>query len=393
LPRNKALNGLCKPTNNRPAAFTSTRRVDRDRQACLDLPRGIDPEAKGVEAQQLSWEQKNGNEASVDLALFGAGQQPDESCECASPRGFNCEQPGDCIRRWSIAMSTCIVRVGPLGMTAYELNLLKCVCRLSQHAGRRIGHQVVDLGQEADIFVVATDDPKSVADWRARDPQALIPFVSAGPLPAGMANGVHSPRPLLASRLLAAMDICASRLQRLQSADAEPNPGVERVLRPHPLAPLASRSTLPPRRGRSILIVDDSAVARMQIEQLLLGMKLEAHCVASGEEALGAVDNFHFDLILLDVMLPGTDGYQVCRAIKKNPRTKNISVIMLTGKTSPFDRIRGKLAGCDTYLTKPVNRADFTAAMEKYLSKLSLGAAFSRPPDVAAVNTPAPKLL
>lgn len=290
-------------------------------------------------------------------------------------------------------MSSGVVRVSPLGMTAYELNLLKSVCRLSQHAGRRIGHQVVEPGQEADIFVVATDDPSSVAEWRARDPQALMPFVAAGSLPADMANGVQSPRPLFASRLLAAMDTCASRLLRLQSADAEPKQGAERVSRPHPSTTVPSRPTLPPRRGRSILIVDDSAVARMQIGQLLQGMKLEAHSVASGEEALSAVDNFHFDLILLDVMLPGTDGYQVCRAIKKNSRTKNISVIMLTGKTSQFDRIRGKLSGCDTYLTKPVNRADFTAVMEKYLSKLSLGATFSPAADVGVVSALASKPL
>jgi two-component system, cell cycle response regulator len=354
----------------------------------LELPLRFSSGARPVPPQQTSREQQSGKEHLVDVAP----ERPHDAYVAlfGVPRG---SEAADCTPRRSAAMSASVVRVSPLGMTAYELNLLKSVCRLSQHAGRGIGHQVVDLGQETDIFVVVTDDPSAVAEWRARDPRALMPFVAAGPLPADMAKGVHSPRPLLASRLLAAMDICASRMHRLQSADAALNQPADRVSQPRPSTPLPSRLTLPPRRGRSILIVDDSAVARMQIEQLLRDMKLEAHCVASGEEALGAVGNFHFDLILLDVMLPGTDGYQVCRAIKKNPRTKNISVIMLTGKTSQFDRIRGKLAGCDTYLTKPLNRADFTAVMQKYLSKLSLGAAFSPPPDVGAANTPAPKLV
>ncbi len=107
-------------------------------------------------------------------------------------------------------MDAILIRVRALGLGPHELNALKSVCRLSQQTGRPIGHELADPGGAADIFVVAMDDAQAVADWRARDPQTLIPFVAAGSSPAGAANGVHLPKPLLASRLLAAMDACAN---------------------------------------------------------------------------------------------------------------------------------------------------------------------------------------
>jgi twitching motility two-component system response regulator PilG len=73
-----------------------------------------------------------------------------------------------------------------------------------------------------------------------------------------------------------------------------------------------------------------------------------------------------YDIIFLDVILPGADGYQVCKHIKKNPLLKQTPVVMLTSKASPFDRVRGSLAGCDTYLTKPVDYQEFKQVLEKY---------------------------
>ena len=75
-----------------------------------------------------------------------------------------------------------------------------------------------------------------------------------------------------------------------------------------------------------------------------------------------------YDIIFLDVVLPGTDGYQVCKDIRKNPGTRQTPVIMLTSKSSPFDRVRGSLVGCSAYLTKPVDYNAFRAAVSKYLA-------------------------
>ncbi len=118
------------------------------------------------------------------------------------------------------------------------------------------------------------------------------------------------------------------------------------------------------------LVVDDSPTVRIKIESELLPMGVTSDCAESGEQALAMMAKNEYDIVFLDIVLPGTDGYEVCRKIKHNRDTKRVPVIMLTSKSSPFDRIRGSLAGCSTYLTKPVDHANFHAVVEKYLAQV-----------------------
>ena len=72
------------------------------------------------------------------------------------------------------------------------------------------------------------------------------------------------------------------------------------------------------------------------------------------------------DLVVLDVMLPGMDGYDVCKMIKKNKDNSLMKVVMLTSKDKTFDKIRGTMAGCDGYLTKPVDELKLRAIIERH---------------------------
>ncbi len=117
----------------------------------------------------------------------------------------------------------------------------------------------------------------------------------------------------------------------------------------------------------TILIADDN-----RVNLLLLGRGLEqqGHTVVfagHGLEALDLLRRQNFDLVLLDVVLPGADGYSVCRSIKRAQQTRKLPVVMLTSKSSPFDKIRGSLAGCDNYLTKPATALDFERTVMRYL--------------------------
>jgi two-component system, cell cycle response regulator len=71
--------------------------------------------------------------------------------------------------------------------------------------------------------------------------------------------------------------------------------------------------------------------------------------------------------VFLDVIMPGIDGYQVCKLIKSKRAANKTAVIMLTSKGSPFDRIRGAMAGCDAYLTKPVDEDKLLESIVKFL--------------------------
>lgn len=90
----------------------------------------------------------------------------------------------------------------------------------------------------------------------------------------------------------------------------------------------------------------------------------------TGEQGLEALENNRYDIIFLDVVLPGADGYQVCKTIRKNMETKHTPIVMLTSRSSPFDKVRGSLAGCSSYLTKPVDYDNFFSVLEGYLAHI-----------------------
>lgn len=119
---------------------------------------------------------------------------------------------------------------------------------------------------------------------------------------------------------------------------------------------------------RTALVVDDSLAVRrqMQIEFQLLNDQLDV--VDSAEEAIRAIESKRYDIIFLDVVMPGMDGYAACKKIKKNKLNSNTPVVMLTSRSSSFDKFKGALAGCDAYLVKPINHNEFESVYEKFTS-------------------------
>lgn len=104
-----------------------------------------------------------------------------------------------------------------------------------------------------------------------------------------------------------------------------------------------------------ILIVDDIPANLKLLDAKLTGEYFEVFAASSGPEALEAVKECQPDIILLDVMMPGMDGFEVCRRLKSSPETEHIPVIMVTALDQPKDRVQGLEAGADDFLTKPVN--------------------------------------
>lgn len=104
-----------------------------------------------------------------------------------------------------------------------------------------------------------------------------------------------------------------------------------------------------------ILVVDDIPANVKLLEARLLAEYFEVLTAADGMTALSICDQTSVDLILLDIMMPGIDGFEVCERLKTNPRTAHIPVVMVTALDQPADRVRGLKAGADDFLTKPVN--------------------------------------
>jgi signal transduction histidine kinase len=108
----------------------------------------------------------------------------------------------------------------------------------------------------------------------------------------------------------------------------------------------------------TILIVDDEIQNRKVLEALLRPEGYLTRSAASGEEALASIAQHPPDLILLDIMMPGMDGYQVATTVKANPATSNIPIIMVTALIDRNARMAGLNAGAGGFLTKPVDRAE-----------------------------------
>lgn len=116
-----------------------------------------------------------------------------------------------------------------------------------------------------------------------------------------------------------------------------------------------------------ILVVDDSLPVRIQMKNALQGYAAAIDFADTGEQAMLLLDNRKYDVIFLDVILPGKDGYEVCRYIRRHPRQRKTPVIMLTGNSMPADRVKGKMAGCDTYLIKPVRQSVLTEVIADFI--------------------------
>ena len=119
---------------------------------------------------------------------------------------------------------------------------------------------------------------------------------------------------------------------------------------------------------KTILVVEDEeALLRLQSILLVIkGYKVER--ATDGQAALEAVTRIKPDLILLDIMIPKIDGFEVCRQIKANEATRHIPVIMLTAKKSREDRIMGEQVGVDLYITKPYKSAMLIETIQRLLS-------------------------
>lgn len=117
----------------------------------------------------------------------------------------------------------------------------------------------------------------------------------------------------------------------------------------------------------NILVVDDEPSARKTIEMLLLREGYVMHFAANGPEALGHIEQNQPDVILLDVMMPGMDGFEVCQIIKDSPSLQHIPIILVTALDSKKDLARGLDAGADDFLHKPYNSMELRARVRSML--------------------------
>lgn len=254
-----------------------------------------------------------------------------------------------------------------LGVPTTELSILSRVLRIS--SGRNRVYTLVEFNQvdKADIVLAHVDARESdqVRDVLTRMPEK--PFVLMGSVEQGKGTQYFVETPLVASKLLKTLDQVT--IQELKFAP-ELKIGSDDTANSDAISEMGSPTdtgTFNPSAKRA-LVVDDSEPVRKQLEVGLRMLGVDPDFAENGDQALLKLSQAKFDIIFLDVVMPGKDGFTVCKLIKKNPTMKEIPVIMLTGKSSAMDKVKGSLAGCQAYLTKPIDSKEFQSTVEKFIN-------------------------
>jgi len=222
--------------------------------------------------------------------------------------------------------------IGLIGLPARDVTVIKSIVNIlkisseSTQIYRLVGSD--QLGT-AHIVFVNGDDPDAVAGWQdlaATNKTATPIFISSSG--EALEGEMTLIRPLVLKHLIAALETvtetsAAVRKNRISRGDMK------------------------------VLVVDDSFPVRKYMEHklpVLWWSPMTMDFAASGEEAIAKFDRESYDLVFLDVVMPGIDGYKACKQIKS---AQSVYVVMLTSKKSPFDKVRGAMSGCDAYITKP----------------------------------------
>jgi two-component system, cell cycle response regulator len=257
------------------------------------------------------------------------------------------------------------------GLKPVERQLLEGLVKVSQRRTPRLEILESKQAAEADVIMIDTRDPLAMS-WARHHPwiesRAVI-WIDGTEAPGGhtlLRRPVQWPiLPMVLARAL------------------EGGPGTGATeMSSRAVAALAPGASAP--RAPQILVVDDSLAARARLRSLLEPRGFVVTDADSVEVALQSVAQRAFDCVLMEVLMPEVDGYEGCRQIKARLRGESaVPVVMLGSKGSPFDRIRGKMAGCDAYETKPIDAkrlGEVLAQLVRAAPGQSAPAAMPRPP-------------
>lgn len=300
--------------------------------------------------------------------------------------------------------------VATLGFAERERRVFSSVLVISEYRSPAFRTYTSQRGVFPDLVIINSDHPTATATWQkyqaAHAHIAKIVPIFLSRTTAVPTGSYALRRPILATRLFALLEQVVTEVhgfrpplaiaqddplfvltpgdtQKLKIADAPAGdagtPGNAALAAVPPLEKEAAvRAAVPPAQPAAAsrasgaadiiaLVVDDSLPVRIQMRTALASIAQHVDFAESGEAALDLIDRRRYSVIFLDVILPGKDGYEVCKRIKRHPLQKGTPVVMLTGSSSPADRVKGKLAGCDTYLIKPVKQAVFEQVVSEFV--------------------------
>ena len=260
------------------------------------------------------------------------------------------------------------VRVAPLGFEANVVEKLEKIFQRERPEQRAYTTIYPYAGESVDILLVNYNNPLALSekDTIVSKHGSDVKIVAASQTALADESIAYSLYPyqvhgiLLAARILSVLDKTAD-----VSATSIPQSQTD-ILAP-------ANTNTESAKGYLVLVVDDSVSIQKSLELNLLTLQGigEIDFADSGEMALEKIEAKQYDIIFLDVMMPGIDGYETCTQIRKKPLYKKTPIVMVSAKCSPLDEVKGIVAGCTTYLTKPVQNEAFQKLSHRMMEWLA----------------------
>ncbi len=216
-----------------------------------------------------------------------------------------------------------------VGLTELEVRVLKSIFTLAPQLNENVTLAPPEQVEQADVILVNADHPESLNVWKnIKRKNGLCTSLMLTDREDSIDGDLVLQRPIRVQKLISALEDIVEQTS-IQFPGASDQPAL------------------------CVLVVDDSFPVRKYMEHKLgelVDVPIRLHLASNGEEAMNKVSRVNCDIIFLDVMMDGVDGYKVCKTIKSQ---QNPYIVMLTSKKSPFDKVRGTMSGCDAYITKP----------------------------------------
>ncbi len=275
--------------------------------------------------------------------------------------------------------------IGACGIGTKDMLVLEKIFNITEGRTRSYRAQDNESGERIDIAMVGVSNRDAIKQWGIENldsnGQSLCPTLLVGKVRPKSNRFRFTPLPFFATRVLRSLDeitvedlkytpkitIDDANNEDVSKNDSRATTVAAGTGQQQALSMVEKDSTREGLNKRAVLVVDDSLPVRQALEMKLTLMDYQVELAVNGQQAMEMIDENYYDSIFLDVVMPGIDSYTVCKKVKRNKKTKHIPVIMLTSKSSPFDKVKGKLAGCDSYLTKPVKHEEFQKIVTGYL--------------------------
>jgi two-component system cell cycle response regulator len=258
------------------------------------------------------------------------------------------------------------LKVGLRGVSEKNAEKLEKIFQATGNRERT--YSIAKLTDQTDLLIVDIDE-KTFFDGKnhidAMHPETPVVTVGQSDKPEG--SDYHIKGLLLATRVIRVLDqvkIPARNKHDFIHGEQAPEAGHYKA---------GNGSDQGKAYAYAVLVVDDSELMRKTIALELnkASLPLSIHFAESGEQALAKVAAKTYDFIFLDVMMPGMDGYEACGQIRKIAEMKKTPIIMLSAKTSPLDEVKGVMAGCTNYITKPIKSDEFQNMLDRIMNWLS----------------------